>query len=386
MAFALARCIATKWAELIESIFMKYPELNPLRQLLLAAAFTALLLGTPQASAEEADSTVVSGPARPTAEALGTAAAAAGFEMTTVRRIFRTYSDCRSRYHLLETCDAKYSRNAWRPESDEYPDGSEVCGNNGNVLRRDDTRGDVSRWKHLFRNERCHNLGYSHVTVRGKHDPEYVKFFSQFEEDARFLRCMDDYGLRLCLKDLGRAAWRPERFDDPSGAGTCTLNGDILELIYARGRPLPYRRLFFNERCQRLALPDFAGTSKDPIAHYRFTDLTWGFSIDYPADWDVIQSGTGEIRLKVASPDGFVCGVIVREAPKTRGNYNPGHLFDEDRELKNPAREKFKRAYETIMKRRLPDFEIGGQPGLELTAYPGIMVVADILDFRDARF
>ena len=106
-------------------------------------------------------------------------------------------------------------------------------------------------------------------------------------------------------------------------------------------------------------------------------------SIDYPADWDVIQSGTGEIRLKVASPDGFVCGVIVREAPETRGNYNPGHLFDEDRELKNPAREKFKRAYETIMKRRLPDFEIGGQPGLELTAYPGIMVVADIQDGND---
>ena len=170
------------------------------------------------------------------------------------------------------------------------------------MLEGDDKNGNVLTWIRLFHSERCRILGFPHFTPLEKDLSEYDPSWGKTHG---FRDCVFDRDVNYCLEIMGRAAWMPERHDDPNGSQICALNADILELVYNREQPLEWQRLFYNERCQRFGLPYFIGTSKDAHAFYHFTDWKWGFSIDFPAEWTIIPSGSAAVRLKVVSPEGL---------------------------------------------------------------------------------
>lgn len=287
-------------------------------------------------------------PAAPAADALGGARAAADTDQTTMRLVYWDYSKCISVIRVTRDCDSLYSRNAWHPDSEWGPDTNEVCEASKYLLERNYKRGNVLEWIGLFHSERCRILGFIHFTPLRKDLSEYDL---SWEEEHVFQECVNDRNLDDCLRIMGRSAWMPERRGDPDGSQTCALNGDILELIYSRDRALPFQRLFFNERCQRLGLPYFVGTSKDANAYYHFTDWKWGFSIEFPAEWKILSSGGTDVRLKVANPNGFICSVIVREAPEWLG-MDPARTIYEDLSAKREMR----REYEAELAQTIPGF------------------------------
>ena len=167
---------------------------------------------------------------------------------------------------------------------------------------------------------------------------------SEFSECMR--RFPDQEG---CFALHGRMSWLPENDGYPDGQQSCAINADILWDFDTIGMLLPWKLLFFNERCWRLRFPYFGGVKEgavgagggspaapkigsradtsaarplglDDVVVYK--NAKFPFSWTYPASWKVTASSHAKTRLAIVSENGSGnadCSVTGTSVPSMTG-------------------------------------------------------------------
>jgi hypothetical protein len=153
--------------------------------------------------------------------------------------------------------------------------------------------------------------------------------------EQAYLSCTEEkvrqaQDVEQCLDEVGRHAWYP------LNEAICAGTAGILEWAFAQGQDLSYKLLFFNERCARLGHPHFVADGvrapppvaatevENPFGSFEeqqrtlshrdtslYNDPEGEFSIDFPANWRVIEARETVTKVKIASPLDATCAVVI---------------------------------------------------------------------------